>query len=151
MVRGEEVAGELVEPRRDAPPVLDDAEEVFNAVTPPIYAFWAPCFSERVALAGNGRQGAVVADRPTYSLAVVTLVAGDHQWWPRGGEYRFRGLAVVHLSTRDDEVQRAAFAIDRRVNLACSTTATDADSLFGFPPLAPLAARCAFTTVLSIM
>jgi len=56
----------------------------------------------------------------------------------------------MDLATRDDEVQRAAFAIDDRVDFRASSASADADSLILLPPFAPLAARWAFTIVLSI-
>jgi hypothetical protein len=60
------------------------------------------------------------------------------------------GLTVVDLSARHGEVQRAAFAVDNRVNFCGAPAAADPDSLLFLPPFAPLAARWAFTIVRSI-
>jgi hypothetical protein len=56
----------------------------------------------------------------------------------------------VDLSARHREVQRAALAVDDGVDFGRTTATADADRLIFLPPLAPLAARCAFTIVLSI-
>jgi hypothetical protein len=56
----------------------------------------------------------------------------------------------VDLPARHSEVQRAALAVDNRVDFRGATAAADADRLFLLPPFAPLAARWAFTIVLSI-
>ena len=46
--------------------------------------------------------------------------------------------------------QRPTFGVDDGVDFRGSTASADADRLIFLPPFAPLAARCAFTTVLSI-
>jgi hypothetical protein len=56
----------------------------------------------------------------------------------------------MDLSARHREVQWAALAVDDRVDFRGPTAATDADRLLLLPPFAPLAARWAFTIVLSI-
>jgi hypothetical protein len=56
----------------------------------------------------------------------------------------------MNLPARHDEVQRAALAVNSRVDLGRSAATADADRLIFLPPFAPLAARCAFTMVLSM-
>ena len=56
----------------------------------------------------------------------------------------------MDLPARNREVQRAAFAVDTRVNFRGSAAPADTDRLIFLPPFAPLAARWAFTIVLSI-
>ena len=56
----------------------------------------------------------------------------------------------MDLPARDGEVQWPAFAIDDGVDFCRAAAVTDADCLILLPPLAPLAARWAFTIVLSI-
>jgi hypothetical protein len=62
----------------------------------------------------------------------------------------FDDLVVVDLSTSDGEVQWPALAIDDRMDFRGPPTTADANRLIFLPPFAPLAARCAFTIVLSI-
>jgi hypothetical protein len=56
----------------------------------------------------------------------------------------------MDLSASYREAQRPTFAVDDGVDFRGSTASADADRLIFLPPFAPLAARCAFTTVLSI-
>ena len=56
----------------------------------------------------------------------------------------------MDLPTRHGKVQWAPLAIDDRVDFRGAAAAADADRLIFLPPLAPLAARWAFTIVLSI-
>ena len=51
---------------------------------------------------------------------------------------------------RHGEVLRAALAVDDRVDFRAAPAAADTDRLILLPPFAPLAARWAFTMVLSI-
>ena len=56
----------------------------------------------------------------------------------------------MDLTACHDEVQRAAFAINNRVDFCAAPAPADADRLILLPPFAPLAARWVFTMVLSI-
>ena len=56
----------------------------------------------------------------------------------------------MDLAPGNGEVQWPALAIDDGVDFRGAPAATDADRLILLPPLAPLAARWAFTIVLSI-
>jgi hypothetical protein len=62
----------------------------------------------------------------------------------------FGDLAVVDVPTGHDEVERTAFAIDKRVDFGPAAAATDTDGLIFLAPFAPLAARGAWMIVLSI-
>jgi hypothetical protein len=56
----------------------------------------------------------------------------------------------MDLPTSDAEVQGSTLAIDDRMDFRGPPTTADANRLIFLPPFAPLAARCAFTIVLSI-
>ena len=150
MCGGKEVSRELVESGCDASPVLDATEIVFDFVPAAVEAFGAVSFLAGIAPARNDGQSAVVLDRLADFLAVVGLVPGDSERRSWGIEHFTDGLTVMDLPARDDEVQRPAFAIDDRVDFRAPAAAADADRLIFLPPFAPLAARCAFTIVLSI-
>jgi len=62
----------------------------------------------------------------------------------------FDDPAVMDLPACHDEVERAAFGVDDGVDFRAPPPAADADRLIFLPPFAPLAARWAFTIVLSI-
>jgi hypothetical protein len=146
----QKIRGEFVEARRDASPVLDAAEVVFDLMPAAVEAFRTIGFLAGVSAARNDRQGAVVLDRLADLLAVVGFVGGDGERRARRIEHLIDDLTVVDLPARDDEVQRSAPAIDDRVDFRAPAAAADTDRLIFLPPFAPLAARCAFTTVLSM-
>jgi hypothetical protein len=119
-------------------------------VASPVKALGTISFPGRIAAAGDDRQRAFIFDLLTYFLAVVGLVGGNGQWRPWRFQHVANDLAVVDLAAGHREVQRAAFAIDDGVDFRGAPAAADADRLILLPPFAPLAARWAFTIVLSI-
>ena len=60
-------------------------------------------------------------------------------------------LPIVALPSGQAQPDREALPIDDRVDFRRPAATADADGLILLPPFAPLAARCAFTIVLSIM
>ena len=146
----QEVRCELVEPRSDTSPVLDAAEVIFDFVPASVDAFRTIGFLAGVSAARNDRQRAVVLDRLADFLAVVGFVRRNGERRARRIEHLIDDLTVVDLPARDDEVQRPALAIDDRVDFRAPAATADADCLIFLPPFAPLAARCAFTIVLSM-
>jgi hypothetical protein len=115
-----------------------------------VKAFGTIGFPGGIAAAGDDRQGTFILDLLPHFLAVVGLVGGDGQWRSGRIEDVANGLTVMDLPARHREVQWAAFAVDDGVNFRGATAAADADRLLLLPPFAPLAARWAFTIVLSI-
>ena len=107
-------------------------------------------FLRGIAAARDDRQGAFILDLLAHLLAVVGLVGGNGERRLRNIEHIADDLAVMDLAPGDGEVQWPALAIDDGVDFRGATAATDADRLILLPPLAPLAARWAFTIVLSI-
>jgi hypothetical protein len=93
------------------------------------------------AAARDDRQGGFVLDLLADFRTVVGFVGGDRERRFRRLEEVADDLTVVDLTACYDEVQRAAFAVDDRVNLRGATAAADADPLFLLPPFAPPAAR----------
>ena len=119
-------------------------------MTAPIDALGAIGFLGGVGAIGDDGQGAFIPDLLTDLLAVVSLVGGDGKRWLGRVQHFFDDLAVVDLSACHDEVERAAFGVDDGVDFRAPPAAADADRLIFLPPFAPLAARWAFTIVLSI-
>src|SRR4029077_14162189 len=81
---------------------------------------------------------------------VVGLIGGDCERRGRRVQNLFDDLAVKTRAACNAEVQRGTCAIDARMDFRASAAPADADSLILLPPFAPLAARWAFTIVLSI-
>jgi len=142
--------GEFIVARCDTPPVLDAAKVIFDFMASSVKALGAIGFLVRVVAAGDDRQGAFIFDLLAHFLAVVSLVGCDGQWRSGSVKHFANDLTVVDLPARYREVQWTALAIDDRVNFRGAPTAADADRLILLPPFAPLAARWAFTIVLSI-
>jgi len=147
---GEEVSGEFVVTGGDTPPILDAAEVILDLVPSPVNSLGTIGFPDGGASAGNDGQSSFIPDLLAYRLAVVSFVG-------RNGERRacrvqnlFDNLAVMDLTARHDEVQRAALAVDDRMDFRAPPAAADADRLVLLPPFAPEAARWAFTMVESI-
>ena len=147
---GKEVAGEFVVARGDAPPVFNPAEVVFNFVASPVKALGAVRLLRGIAAARDDWQSAFIFDLLPDPLAVVGLVSRNGEWRLGSIEHVADDLAVMDLATRHSKVQRPTLAIDDGVDFRGATATADADRLILLPPLAPLAARWAFTMVLSI-
>jgi hypothetical protein len=157
---GKEVAGEFVVARGDAPPVFNPAEVVFNFVASPVKALGAVRLLRGIAAARDDWQSAFIFDLLPDPLAVVGLVSRNGEWRLGSIEHvaddlavmdlAVMDLAVMDLATRHSKVQRPTLAIDDGVDFRGATATADADRLILLPPLAPLAARWAFTMVLSI-
>ena len=147
---GKEVAGEFVVARGDAPAVFNPAEVVFNFVASPVKALGAVRLLRGIAAARDDWQSAFIFDLLPDPLAVVGLVSRNGEWRLGSIEHVADDLAVMDLATRHSKVQRPTLAIDDGVDFRGATATADADRLILLPPLAPLAARWAFTMVLSI-
>ena len=145
-----EVSSEFVVTRGDAPSIFDAAEVVLDFVASPVKALGAIGFLGGVTAARNDRQGAFILDLLAHFLAVVSLVGGDGEWRFGRVEHVANDLTVVDLATCHREVQRATLAVDDGVDFRGATAPANADRLILLPPFAPLAARWAFTMVLSI-
>jgi len=116
----------------------------------PVKALGTIGFLEGGAAVRDDRQSAFILDLLAHFFAVVSLVCGDGQRRPGRVQYLFDDLAVVDLSAGYRKAEWPTFAVDNRVDFCGSAAAADADRLIFLPPFAPLAARWAFTTVLSI-
>ena len=150
MRRRKEVDGELVVSGRNTAPVLDSAEEVLDVVPAAVDTLGTPRFVCCVVADGNCRHGAFITDLLSDLPAVVGFIGGDRERRPGSVQQLFHGLAVMRLSSCEREAQRAALAVDPGVDFCAAAASADADRLVFLPPFAPLAARCAFTMVLSI-
>ena len=142
--------GELVVTGGDAPPIFDATEVVLDFVTSPVKALGAVRLLGGIAAARNNRQRAFILDLLAHFYAVVGLVGRNSEWWLGRVEHVADDLAVVDLSAGQRKVQRPTLAVDDGMDFCRAAAATDADRLILLPPLAPLAARWAFTIVLSI-
>ena len=116
----------------------------------PVKALGTIGFLGSVAAIGNDGQSAFVFDLLTYFCAVIGLVGCDGQGRAGRVENLFDDLAVMDLPACYSEVQRPTLAVDNGMDFRGSTTPAEANRLIFLPPFAPLAARWAFTIVLSM-
>jgi hypothetical protein len=103
-------------------------------VSSPIEPLGTIGFLRGIASAGNNRKGAFVLDLLPYFLAVVGFVGRNGQRRLGSVEHVADDLAVVNLTTRHSEVQRAALAIDDGMDFRGATATTDTDRLILLPP-----------------
>ena len=82
---------------------------------PSVNSLWAPSPFGRLAPTRNNRNRAVVADGLPDLFAVVRFIRRHCQRWPWCLQNRFGGLTVMNLTARDDEIQRPAFPVNRRM------------------------------------
>jgi hypothetical protein len=118
-------------------------------VPPSIKALGTIGFLGGVAAIGDDRQSPFILDLLAHFLAVVSLVRGDGKRRFGSVQHLFDDMAIMDISARQSEVQWPAFAVDNGMDFCRPAATADADRLI-FPPFAPLAARWAFTIVLSI-
>ena len=135
MICGEEVAGELVEPSCDAPPVFDAAKVIFDPVAASVDAPGTPGFACGIVTAGDHGQRTIIADLLSHVFAVVCLVGGHRQCRLRRIKQHLDNLAVMHLATSKQEVQRPSFAVNTGMDLGGPATTADADVLRFLPLL----------------
>jgi hypothetical protein len=78
---GQEVSGEFIVARCDAPPVFDTADVVFDSVASSVKALGTIGFLGCIAAAGDDRQSPLILYLLAHFLAVAGLVGGGSQWW----------------------------------------------------------------------
>ena len=120
---------------------LNAAEVVLDLVPTPVNSLGTIGFFGSGAAARDDRQSPFILDLLTHPLTVVSLVGRDCERRVCRVQNLFDDLAVMDLTARHDEVQRATFAIDDRVDFRASSAPVDANGLIFLPPFAPLAAR----------
>ena len=116
-----------------------------------VNSFGAICFLACRGFTRDGGGCAVIPDELSDFLAIICLVGSNRVSRSRRLQDRVHDLTVVHMATCHDKIQWSAFAVDDGMDFRAPAAAAAADRLFFLPPFAPLAARWAFTIVLSIM
>jgi hypothetical protein len=107
-------------------------------------------FRGRASIPGVTGESTGVADILPDRFAFIGFVGRDQQWRARYIERCFGRLTVVNLAAGQQEIEGPAFAVDGSVDLRRAAAAAAADRLIFLFPLAPAAARCAWTIVLLI-
>lgn len=112
--------------------------------------FGAIGFLGGIAAARDDRQGAFILDLLKHFLAVVSLVGGNREWRSGRVENICNDLAVVDLSAGTVKFSGRPFPSTTAWILVVRPPRLIPIARFCNPPFAPLAARWAFTIVLSM-
>ncbi len=102
-----------------------------------------------IDLVGNDRGGAAprkpIAERGT----IVSLVGQQFLWRGQRLQQRHRGFAIEAVAAAQEKAQRAAFAVDHRMDFGCAAATAYAEGLV-LAPFLPRAERWTLMAVLSI-
>src|SRR6202034_1626934 len=145
--------GGLVVAGSDAAPILQFVEHALDAIAAFVFAGVVQDHGLSVGFGRDDRLDAVEGQLLADCLGILTLIGdqrldalADH------AQKRQKALVVVRLSGRQDEADRASFAIASGVDLGREAAARAAEPLLILSPFfMPTAQWCARITVLSTM
>ena len=133
----------------DAPGVFETAEHTFNLVAVPVGSLVVGIRFAAIDFVGNDRSGAAPGQPSAEPGTIVSLVSQQFLWRRQGLQQRHGGVAIDALAAAQEKAQRAAFAVDHRVDFGRASAATCAESLV-LAPFLPRAERWTLTAVLSM-
>ncbi len=135
---GEEVAGELVEARSNAPEMLELVEVALDEVALAVDAPADRAMDAALAGRRNVGLGAAPADEIEQGVGVIAAV-GDDVAALEAGEQMRSGLEIVGLSGGQHQTHRQAALVDEGVDLGAQSATRAADGVIlapFFPPAA---------------
>jgi hypothetical protein len=147
---GEVVSRELVIARGDAAEVFDLVEEALDQVTLTIEFVPDRALPTAVALGGDVRCGAVLAEQLEDGFGVVATIGDGIAGRPETVDERRHGRFVGGMSWAQDMPERQAPDIDDRVDLARQSSTRTTDGVIRTPFFPPAACWCARTMEESI-
>lgn len=146
----EEVSGELVVARCDAPEILEPGEHAFDEVA--LAVGFAIMGNERLSPGDRRDDGldALLGEQASQSVGVIGLVGDQPFDWPGGGQQVGCHHDVVEITRSDQQDPGPASGIGQRVDGGRAAAARATDGFLEGPPFPPAAERCALTWELSI-
>lgn len=140
-----EIACSLLKPCCQSAHIFHLTKEAFDNVTHGIKVFvvwdWFSCVWSR----WNNCQRAFIFNlSPDFGTA-IRLVCNNSQRFSLPIRESIKHLAIMHLTSWNNQSQRSAMLIYSRMNLVCAASAWAANTFCQFPLFDPAAARCAFT------
>jgi hypothetical protein len=129
---------------------LEAAEHALDLVAVTIGALARGKGLAAIDLVGNDRGGAAPRKPIPERGAVISLIDQQFFGWRQGLEQRRRGFAVEALSAAQEKAQRAALAINHRMDFCRAATPACAKRLV-LAPFLPRAERCALIAVESML
>lgn len=138
---GEEVAGQLVVARCNAPPILDAAEGVLDQMPVTIAGLVIDDLALATDPAGNDWDDAGLAQVFADGVGVIALVCEKIARFTCPVQQQARRRDVRDIACGQFEGIGASEGVGERVDLGCLTTAGRSDRLVFRPPLPPWAER----------
>ena len=141
MNNGQEIPGELVTSRGDAPEVLESAKAAFDDISAFVGAFVEAMDDDTVRFVRDYGLGAATNDSAAKVVAVIPFVGEEraHGWRERQDIGRRSDIGILAWSQMQDD--RPAERIAQRMDLCRAASARAADCLIVFPPFPPEAHR----------
>jgi len=133
--------GEAVVSSGDPAEILDPSEHAFDGVAAAVEVRREAVFPAPVSFGRNVRRGALALDFAADGVAVVTLVTVQDDGRGHPVEQGISGEAIGYLSAGQQERDRAAEAVGKRVDLRGSSAPGTTYRLGEFPPFPPEAQR----------
>lgn len=141
MNSGQEIPGELVISRGDAPEVLEPAKAAFDDIPALVSAFVEAMDDDTVRLVGDYRLGAATKDFAAKVVAVISLVSEEcaHGRCELQNVGRRSDIGILAWGQMQDD--RPAERIAQRMDFCRAASARAADCLIVLPPFPPEAHR----------
>ena len=141
MNSGQEIAGELVISRGDAPEVLEPAKAAFDDISSFVGAFVEAMDDDTVRFIGDYGLGATTNDFAAKLVAIIPFVGEEHAhgWRERQDIGSRSDIGILAWSQMQDD--RPAERIAQRMDFCRAASARAADCLIVLPPFPPEAHR----------
>ena len=141
MNSSQEIPGELVVSRGDAPEVFEPAKATFDDISAFVGAFVEAMDDDTVRFIGNYGLGAATNDFAAKLVAVIPFVGEEraHGWRERQDIGRHSDIGILAWSQMHDD--RPAERIAQRMDFCRAASARAADCLIVLPPFPPEAHR----------
>ena len=137
MNSGQEIAGELVISRGDAPEVLEPAKAAFDDISSFVGAFVEAMDDDTVRFIGDYGLGATTNDFAAKLVAIIPFVGEEHAhgWRERQDIGSRSDIGILAWSQMQDD--RPAERIAQRMDFCRAASARAADCLIVLPPFPP--------------
>ena len=141
MNSGQEISGELVISRGDAPEVLEPAKAAFDDISAFVGALVEAVDDNPVGFIGDYGLGAATNDFAAKLVAVIPFVGEEraHGWRERQDIGSRSDIGILAWSQMQDD--RPAERIAQRMDFCRAASARAADCLIVLPPFPPEAHR----------
>ncbi|MEY9194153.1 hypothetical protein ABH991_007582 [Bradyrhizobium ottawaense] len=141
MNSGQNITGELVISRGDAPEVLEPAKAAFDDISSFVGAFVEAMDDDTVRFIGDYGLGATTNDFAAKLVAIIPFVGEEHAhgWRERQDIGSRSDIGILAWSQMQDD--RPAERIAQRMDFCRAASARAADCLIVLPPFPPEAHR----------